>query len=386
MTSRQAGTPTGSNAGVNDQIPLVDLTWQYQQIRDEVEPEILDALANGRYVGGAAVANFESEFASYSGAAHCVGVANGTDAVELGLRAVGVVPGDDVVLPANTFIATAGAVARIGANPVLVDCGPDHLINPETLEAALGRSLVRAVVPVHLYGQMADMEAVEAIAGAARVRVVADGAQSQGALRSGRSMGEFATVTATSFYPGKNLGAAGDAGAVLTSDDQLARRVRLMANHGSEIRYHHEIVGMNSRLDHVQAIVLRAKLARLEGWNERRREIADRYDALLGSIQAVTRPSANLQNLHVWHLYVIEVDRRDQVLAHLNRHGVGASVHYPLPLHLQPAFHHLGHRRGDFPIAERVADRILSLPMFPGMTDAQVERVASVLADALASS
>jgi dTDP-4-amino-4,6-dideoxygalactose transaminase len=228
------------------------------------------------------------------------------------------------------------------------------------------------------------MEAVQAMADAARVGVVADGAQSQGARRSGQKMGAFAAITATSFYPGKNLGAAGDAGGVLTSDDELARRVRLMANHGSEVRYHHEIVGMNSRLDHVQAIVLRAKLTRLEDWNGRRREIAARYDELLRSIPSVRRPSSHCENTHVWHLYVIEVSDRDAVLSRLNEQGVGASVHYPVPLHLQPAFRHLGHSVGDFPVAERAAARILSLPMFPGMTDVQIERVVEALAVAAA--
>lgn len=368
-----------------DQIQLVDLGWQFGEIADEVESDVLNALRNGRYVGGDTVTQFENEFAQYSQADHCIAMANGTDALELSLRAVGVKPGNSVALPANTFIATAGAVARIGAEPVLVDCGADHLMDPNRLEECLQANSVEAIVPVHLYGQLAEMESIQKLARDHNAALVADGAQSQGALRSGSGIGQFAQVTSTSFYPGKNLGASGDAGAVLTSDPDLARQIRLMANHGSEVRYQHEIVGMNSRLDNIHAIVLRAKLKKLDAWNTQRRTIAAVYTEGLDSLAGVEIPRTASTNTHVWHLYVIQIDNRDSVLEHLTKNGVGASIHYPIPVHLQPAFGYLGYKVGDFPVAEAAASRILSLPIHPGMTTPQAERVCAILADAISA-
>ncbi|MEV7521452.1 DegT/DnrJ/EryC1/StrS family aminotransferase [Streptomyces sp. NPDC091371] len=370
-----------------NQIPLVDLKAAHAEVAEEVRAGFDRVLAGTAFIGGEEVAAFEREYASFAGAGHCVGVANGTDALELALRASGVGVGDEVVLPANTFIATAGAAARIGARPVLVDCLPDTLLmDPGAALDAVGKA-TRAVVPVHLYGQCAD---TAALAGGlpGHVRIVEDAAQSQGATREGRSPGSGG-IAATSFYPGKNLGAYGDAGAVVTDDAETAALVRALANHGGVAKYRHDVAGFNSRLDGLQAVVLRAKLARLAEGNAARRAAAARYDALLADLAAagrVTLPVTAEGNVHVWHLYVVRVDEasdRDAVVGKLNAEGIGAGVHYPAPVHLTPAYRHLGHGRGDFPHAERAAERMLSLPLFPQITAAQQQRVVDALAGAL---
>ncbi|GAA1882497.1 DegT/DnrJ/EryC1/StrS family aminotransferase [Lapillicoccus jejuensis] len=364
-----------------DRIPLVDLRAQVAELGEELETDLLQVLRSAGFVGGPHVAAFEEEYAAFTGARFCVGVANGTDAVELALRGAGVGPGDEVVVPANTFIATAEAVARIGARTVLVDVRPDTLlVDPAELEAAL-TDRTRAIVPVHLFGQLADLDEMREVADAHGLAVVEDAAQSQGASRGGRGSGSLGHVGATSFYPGKNLGAAGDAGAVTTDDPEIARVVRLMSNHGSPSKYVHDVVGMNSRLDALQAVVLRHKLRRLAAWNARRRAIADRYGALLADL-ALELPRAAEREAHVWHLYVVQVDRRDEVLRHLQDAGVDAGIHYPVPVHLTEAFRHLGHKPGDFPVAEAAAERILSLPMYPHLSEQQQDRVVEVLATA----
>lgn len=362
-------------------IPLVDLGWQHDQVSEEVEAGFAALFASSAYVQGPQVREFEEAFSAFCGGAHCIGVANGTDAIELLLRSGDVGPGAEVLLPANTFVATAEAVARTGATPVLVDVDEHHLIDVAQVERRR-TARTRAVVPVHLYGQHAAVAEVrEAVA--SDVLVVEDAAQAQGATRHGQPIGAVGDGAATSFYPGKNLGAYGDAGAVLTVDEERAARVRLLADHGSPRKHVHEIVGWNSRLDSLQAVVLHAKLRHLPAWNERRRAIAQHYDSLLAAEPRIERPSVAEGNVHVWHLYVVQVDRRDEVLASLQAAGIGASVHYPRPVHLQPAFAHLD-RPGSHPVAERAAGRILSLPMHPGLTDAQVERVAELLIEAVA--
>lgn len=369
-----------------NQIPLVDLKAAHEEVADEVRTGFDRVLADTAFVGGEEVRLFEREYADFGEVAHCVGVANGTDALELALRASGVGPGDEVVVPANTFIATAGAVARIGARPVLADCLPEgYLLDPQAALDAAGPA-TRAVVPVHLYGQMAEVTAL-----AARlpdhVRVVEDAAQCQGATRDGRTPGS-GTIAATSFYPGKNLGAYGDAGAVLTDDAEQADLVRAIANHGGVAKYRHDVAGFNSRLDGLQAVVLRAKLARLADGNAARRAAAARYDELLADLAAagqIVLPTTAPGNVHVWHLYVVQVAGadRDDLVGKLNAEGIGAGVHYPAPVHLTPAYRHLGHARGDFPNAEKTAERILSLPLFPQITPDQQQRVVDTLAHAL---
>jgi dTDP-4-amino-4,6-dideoxygalactose transaminase len=364
-------------------IPFIDLSLQHAEIEGEVADAFENVISAGAFVLGPDVAEFECEFAEYCGVAHCVGVANGTDAIELSLRALGVGPGDEVIIPANTFIATAGGVMRAGATPALVDCDPRYFtIDVEQIEARI-TSRTRAIIPVHLYGQLAPMPELLGVAQRHGLRVVEDGAQSQGADRDGRRSGAWGDIAATSFYPSKNLGAYGDAGAVVTDDERLARAVQRLRNHGGTAKYQHDELGFNSRLDTVQAAVLRAKLRRLEKWNDLRREAAQRYDDLLADVPGVVRPAVSAGNLHVWHLYVVRVPRRDELIARLNAAGVSAGIHYPVPIHLLPAFADLGWGPGAFPAAELLAGEILSLPIYPGITPAQQERVVGHLAEAL---
>lgn len=364
-------------------VPLVDLSVQHRQIAAEVAAGWSEVLERTAFVLGEEVAAFEQSFAQFCGTRHCVGVANGTDALELALRALGVGPGDGVVLPANTFIASAVAVARIGAVPVLVDVDPEALLLDPAQLAQRIDIRTRAVMPVHLYGQSAPIEAISAVVGDRGLPIVEDAAQAQGATRDGFRAGSLGTVAATSFYPGKNLGAYGDGGAVLTSDDGIAGRVRRLRNYGSERRNEHPELGFNSRLDTLQAVVLQAKLRRLDTWNGERRDAAKAYDALLADAEQVRLPATLTANEHVWHLYVVRVPRRDEVLARLQEAGVGAAVHYPVPIHLHGAMRPLGHRPGDFPVAEAAAQEILSLPLYPGITEQQQQHVVEVLLEAL---
>lgn len=362
-------------------IPLVDLAAAHAEVAEEVEAGFKRIIADTAFIGGPEVAAFESEYAAFSGLPHCVGVANGTDALELALKAVGVGPGTEVILPANTFIATAEAVARAGGDVVLVDCDPrTYLIDTDAALAAI-TPRTRAIAPVHLYGQLAPVDRLRAGLDGRDIVIVEDAAQSQGATRHGLGSGVDG-IAATSFYPGKNLGAYGDAGAVTTASDDWATTVRTLGSHGGLRKYHHDLIGVNSRLDGLQAVVLRAKLARLAGWNERRRAAAARYDELLKDLDQVVRPVTLDGNVHVWHIYCVRVPNRDDVLAKLNAAGVGAAIHYPIPVHRTGAFASLG---GSFPNAETVAPEILSLPIYPQITPDQQARVVEALAGALRS-
>ena len=382
MTTHVSTQPVLGGHAVNT-IPLVDLSVQHAQVADEVEAGFAEVLAVGDYIGGKAVSAFEQEYADFVGARSCVGAANGTDALEMALRAAGVGHGDEVVVPANTFIATAEAVVRAGARPVFVDVDDDALlIDPAAVEEAL-TDRTRAVIPVDLYGQVAPFEQLPKSVAEHGIAVIEDGAQSQGATRHGRTAGTFGTLAATSFYPGKNLGAYGDAGAVTTDDDVLAQRVRLLGAHGSPAKYQHTDFGFNSRLDTLQAVVLRSKLRRLQEWNAQRRQAAAAYDRMLWGAAGVRTPVTLPGNEHVWHLYVVRVENRDDVLQRMHAEGVGVGVHYPVPVHLTPAMSDLGYTRGRFPVSERAADQILSLPLFPGITTAQQERVVDVLLSAV---
>jgi dTDP-4-amino-4,6-dideoxygalactose transaminase len=362
-------------------VPLVDLGAQHREIAAEIAPPLQEVLESGAFIGGAAVAQFEQEYAEFVGVDHVVGVGNGTDALELALRATDVAPGDEVIIPANTFIATAEAVSRIGAVPVPVDVDPDYLlIDPLLVEKAI-TARTKTIVPVHLFGQTAPMERLLDLAESYGLAIVEDAAQSQGATRLGRQAGSFGVAAGTSFYPGKNLGAAGDAGAVLTNDPDIAARVRTIAAHGSDRKYVHDVVGFNSRLDTVQAVVLRAKLRRLSGWNELRRNAAAQYFELLGEVPGVRLPVTDPANDDVWHLFVVQVNERDRVLAEVNATGIAAGIHYPTPIHLTGAYRPLGYRAGDCPVAEEAGRRILSLPLYPHITrDQQHQVVASLLA------
>ncbi|HVU49738.1 MAG TPA: DegT/DnrJ/EryC1/StrS family aminotransferase [Polyangia bacterium] len=367
-------------------IPLVDLGAQHRQVADEIARGFSKVLENTSFILGAEVKAFEDAFAAFTGAKHCVGVGNGTDALELALRAAGVGPGDEVIIPTNTFIATPLAAARAGATPVFVDCDPEtYLLDVEQVAAKITKR-TRAIMPVDLYGQVAPMERLSPLVEKHGLKVIEDAAQAQGAKRNGKGAGTFGDAAGTSFYPGKNLGAYGDAGAVLTSSDELAGKVRALRNYGSNVKYHHPETGFNSRLDTLQAVVLLAKLQRLPAWNQGRREAAARYDELLAqaALPGVVAPRTLAGNEPIFHLYVVRVPRRDEVLKKLNADGIGAGIHYPVPCHLQGAFKHLGLGPGSFPVAEKAAAEIVSLPMYGEITAEQQARVVESLRKALA--
>lgn len=363
-------------------VPLVDLKAQHAEIADEVAAGFAKVIEDTAFILGPAVGEFERAFARFCGTPHCVGVANGTDAIELVIRALGLGEGDEVLVPANTFIATALGVLRAGARPVLVDCDEHHLMDPTLVEDRI-TPRTRALLPVHLYGQTADMETLREIAGRRGLILLEDAAQAQGARRHGHPAGSLAAAAAFSFYPGKNLGAYGDAGAVTTSSDDIAGRLRKLRNWGSDRKYYHPEIGFNSRLDTLQAVVLSAKLHRLEAWNEGRRQAAARYDRSLAGLEGVGIPRTLPGNEHIWHLYVLRVPRRDEVATKLQAEGIGVGVHYPTPLHLHRAMASLGYREGDYPVAEQAAREILSLPMYPHLSEPQQERVVEGLRKAL---
>jgi dTDP-4-amino-4,6-dideoxygalactose transaminase len=360
------------------QIPFLDLAAMTREVRGGVDLAWRRVLASGRFVGGEAVEQFEGAWAAYCQVPHALGVANGTDALQLTLTALGIGPGDEVVLPANTFVATAEAVVLAGATPRFADVCPDTLLlTPGCLEAAI-TSRTRAVIVVHLYGQMPDMDALGRAAARAGLVLIEDAAQAHGATWQGRPAGSIGTAGCFSFYPGKNLGAFGDAGAVVTADAGLAARIRVLRDHGRAAgsHYRHELVGTNSRLDALQAAVLTVKLARLDAWNEARRSIAARYHAALASGPA--RPVAEARGARgVYHLAVVRVPDRARAQRRLAGLGVQTQVHYPVPCHLQAPYRRFAGR--PLPAAERCADEVLSLPMFPHMTSAQVAQVCEAV-------
>ena len=361
-------------------IPLVNLSPAIDRVRDEVLRGFKEVLDTSAFVGGPRVAEFEAAFARFCSQQYCVGVGNGTDALEVALRAVGVEAGDEVIVPANSFAASAEAVSRIGATPVFVDVLDSGLIDAERISDAVS-TRTTAIIPVHLYGHMADMPAVNQVAQRFGLAVIEDAAQAHGARQRGVPVGATSAMAAYSFYPGKNLGAFGDGGAVTTDDPALARRARMIAQHGAERRYEHEVAGFNSRLDALQAVVLLARLRDLHLDNALRRHVADRYADLLWDFPLAT-PAAAEGDEPVWHLYVVHLAdglRRDDVLAELRDRGVEAGIHYPVPLHLTGAFRSSRLGPGDLPRAEFRASSILSLPMFPQLRIRDQERVVEAL-------
>jgi dTDP-4-amino-4,6-dideoxygalactose transaminase len=367
---------------MTSQIPFLDVAAMTREVLDSVEPAWRRILESSRFIGGEAVEEFEAAWAAYCQVPHALGVANGTDAIQLTLTALGIGPGDEVIVPANTFVATAEAVVLTGGAPRFADICPDTLLlTADLLEAAITRR-TKAVIVVHLYGQMPDMDALCRVADKAGLAVIEDAAQAHGATWLGRRAGSLGLAGCFSFYPGKNLGAFGDAGAVVTSDPGLAGRIRGLRDHGRALgsHYRHELVGTNSRLDALQAAVLTAKLARLDAWNEARRSIAARYHAAFAAGQA--RPVAEVPGTRgVYHLAVVRVPDRTPVQQHLAEMGVQTQVHYPIPCHQQEPYRRFA--SGSLPAAERCADDVLSLPMFPHMTDDQVARVCDAVHAAL---
>lgn len=355
-------------------IPFLDLKGPYLELKAELDEAIARVVSSGWFVGGPEVDQFEAEYAAYCGAAHCVGVANGLDALHLALRAMGVGSGDEVIVPSNTYIATWLAVSQCGATPVPVE--PDARtcnIDPALIEAAI-TPRTKVILPVHLYGQPADLDPILAIARKHGLKVLEDGAQAHGARYKGQRLGAHGDAVAWSFYPGKNLGAMGDGGAVTTNDAQLADRIRVLRNYGSRVKYVNEVQGFNSRLDPLQGAILRVKLVHLDEWNARRSAIAARYQQGLAGF-GLSLPHVPEWADPVWHLYVVQHPRRDALHKSLADAGVGTLIHYPIPPHLQQAYASAGYVKGRFPIAEQVANQCLSLPMGPHLDGEQVATV-----------
>ena len=361
-------------------IPFVDLKAQYETIRDEVNAAVLGVLESTQFVLGPEVEAFESEFAAYCGARHCVAVNSGTAALHVALVAAGVRPGDEVVTVSHTFVATAAAVRHAGARPVFVDIDPRTcLIDPERIEAAI-TPRTRALMPVHLYGRCADMDAVAEIARRHNLVVVEDAAQAHGAEYKGRRAGSLTTLACFSFYPGKNLGAYGEGGAVTTDSEETARTLRELRDHGQSRKYHHERIGYNYRLEGIQGAVLRVKLRRLDRWNEARRAHAAEYRRLLADAPGVRLlREAAYENVPVHHIFPVFTPRRDELAEHLKREGVATGIHYPVPVHLQKSFADLAIPAGALPETERAARETLSLPMYPELTHDALARVADAV-------
>jgi dTDP-4-amino-4,6-dideoxygalactose transaminase len=358
-------------------VPFVDLKAQYQSIRDEVRAEVDNVFESTQFILGDAVEKFERDFADYLGVKHVLGVGSGLDALRLALEAAGVGAGDEVIIPANTFIATALAVSGTGAKPVLVDCREDtYQIDPALIEQAI-TPRTKVIMPVHLYGQSADIAEIVEIARNHKLEVIEDAAQAHGTRFLGQRCGSFGLAGCFSFYPGKNLGAYGDGGAVATNDDDFAKRVNSLRNYGQKQKYVHVEKGTNSRLDTIQAAILNVKLRHLDDWNAARRAHAAMYSDSLGEDFIV--PTLDPRSEHIFHLYVVRTRNREELQQHLNSLGIQTGIHYPIPIHLQEAYRDLGQGKGSFPVTEKLADEILSLPMFPELTHEQIELVLEAL-------
>ena len=359
-------------------IQFVDLLRQYHDLKPEIDAAILRAVGRGDFVLGEDMREFEKEFAAFNEVPFCVGVADGTDALHLALLALGVGPGDEVIVPTHTFIASVLAISNTGARPVLVDCDPDYYtVDVKAVERAL-TSRTKAIMPVHLYGQPADMDPLLQIASDRKLFIVEDTAQGHGATYKGRICGTMGDIGCFSFYPGKNLGAYGDGGAVITRSADLAEKVTLLRNYGQKVKYVHTMKGFNSRLDTVQAAILRVKLKHLAKWNDQRRAAAARYGELLAGTK-VGLPKVAPYSNPIWHLYVIQTDDRAGLQRALDAANVSHGIHYPIPVHLQDAYRDLGYKEGSFPVTEALAPRILSLPIFPELSDGETAHVAGAV-------
>lgn len=350
----------------------------FEPMHKEIEAELLDKFKevynNNWFIQGAEVREFEEEFAEFCGSKHCIGCGNGLDALYLILRGYGIGAGDEVIVPSNTYIATALAVSYTGAKPVFVEPDPViYNIDPDLIENAVTEK-TRAIIAVHLYGQSADMDKINEIARKHDLRIIEDSAQSHGALYKNKKVGSLGDAAGFSFYPGKNLGALGDAGAVVTNDKELADKIRAIANYGSDKKYHHIYKGINSRLDEIQAAFLRIKLKNLDRWNEGRRRIAQKYIDGINNPKIIKPIEAEYAK-HVWHLFVIRSEKRDELQEYLKSRGIDTLIHYPIPMHLQRAYENLGLEKGSYPAAEKISQEVMSLPMYYGMQDGEIEYV-----------
>lgn len=371
-------------------IPPLDLKRQYQTIGAEVDAAVLSVLASGAYIGGTGVQQFEKEFANYIGSTESVGCNSGTDALYLALKVLGIGPGDEVITTPFTFIATAEMISAVGAKPVLVDIDINSFnIDIDRIEQAITPQ-TKAIMPVHLFGNPVNMTALMSIAGKHQLKVIEDCAQSTGATWAGQQTGSIGHIGCFSFFPTKNLGACGDGGAVTVNDPTLAADLRMYREHGSRVRYYHEVIGINSRLDALQAAVLSIKLKHLNRWNEQRAVVAQRYQELLANVAGIAAPQFSSGGQSAWNQYTIRIlgepdqgEKRDAVRSKLQEAGVMSMIYYPLPLHLQQVYQPLGHQAGDFPVTEAVSHQVLSLPMFPELTAEEQQRVVYALKDAL---
>jgi dTDP-4-amino-4,6-dideoxygalactose transaminase len=383
-------------------IPLLNLKEQYKSIGNEIEQAVLDVLRSGSYILGQNGAKLEQEIATISGCKYGIGVANGTDALVLALWALNIGPGDEVITSPFTFAATVEAITLRGATPVFVDADEQTFnIDPKLIEAAI-TPRTKAIMPVHLYGLPADMDAIMQLAERFNLKVIEDNAQAIGALYKGKPTGSFGDVACTSFYPTKNLGAAGDAGMLVTNNAETAERLKCLRAHGSKQRYFHEELGVNSRLDEIQAAVLLTKLPYLKKWNDGRQTVADMYEQAFKGVQGVVAPSISLPGIpssvareqltHVWHQYTVRIlsdqksntNARDEMVKQLAERGIGSMCYYPVPLHVQQAFAYLGYKHGDFPVAETLAKEVVSLPMYPELTNDQVKTIVATMRDIIA--
>lgn len=360
-------------------IPFLNFSGMHDAIKDEMQAAFQKVYDSNWFVMGEELKAFEKNYAAFNQCNHAIGLSNGLDALVLSLRALNIGSGDEVIVPSNTYIATALAVSQVGATPVFVEPRMEtYNINPELIEAAITKR-TKAIMPVHLYGQACEMEAIMAIAEAYNLKVIEDNAQAHGASFKQKLTGSWGHANGTSFYPGKNLGALGDAGAVTTNDEELAERIKMLRNYGSKVKYHNEEMGYNNRLDELQAAFLNVKLSHLNAWTKQRQEIASWYNQALAHQAGIVLPEVNAEATHSYHLYVIRTKQRNELQQKLTDAGIGTLIHYPIPPHLQKAYAHLGFKKGDFPIAEEMADTVLSLPMWPGMKENDVPEISSCL-------
>ena len=371
-----------SKQSIGASVPFIDLPAQFKALKPQIDRVLGSIFEDASFISGPHLREFEDAFAQFVGAKHCVAVHSGTAALQLALTAAGIKPGDEVITVTNSFIASAEAISASGAVPRLVDCDANYfLIDPNQLEQSITSS-TKAIIPVHLYGQPADMDKITEVAKRHNLKVIEDACQAHGATYRGRSVGVLGEVGCFSFYPGKNLGAAGDGGAVVTNDQTIATKVALMRDHGSTHKYEHEIVGHNFRLDSIQAAILNIKLPHLRIWNAQRAVHAQYYSSNLAGLRGIVVPPVAPEREHVFHLYVLKVSDRQLVEDLFNQRGIQYGIHYPTPIHLQKAYSQLGLRRGQFPVAERIAEQIISLPMFPEITPIQQDLVIDCLLEA----
>lgn len=360
-------------------VPFLNFEGLHSPIREDLLSAFKQVLDSNWFVMGSQLEQFEKDYAEWNGVKHCVGVSNGLDALTLALKALEIGPGDEVIVPSNTYIATALAVSNVGATPVFVEPRIETAnINPDLIEAAISNR-TKAIMPVHLYGQACEMEAIMNIANKLGLFVVEDNAQAHGATYNGKKTGSWGHINATSFYPGKNLGALGDGGAITTNHDELAQKVRVLRNYGSQEKYKNEILGYNNRLDELQAAFLRVKLKKLDEWTEERNRIAETYINNLKDISGIELFSISDGATSAFHLFVIKTNDREGLQAKLNQEGIGTLIHYPIPPHLQECYRYLGHKNGGFPVAEHFSDEVLSLPFYVGMRMNEVENVSQLI-------